>query len=288
MLEWPVPKSFKNLRGFLGFTGYYRRFIKGYGGMARPLTDLLKDKSFRWTEEAATAFQHLKLAVSQPPVLRLPDFHAPFTVETDAADAGIGAVLSQEGRPIAFFSKALGLRNSQLSAYEKELLAIVLAVQHWRHYLVGCPFVIRTDHQSLRFLLEQKIATPAQQKYISKLMGYDFQIQYRRGKDNVCADALSRQYEGPGPELYALISVQSDLLQAIKASWATDPHIQKVIAAKEADPSSKADYQWQHQVLKRKGGWSWDETLRPKLSCYNFTTMARWEDTRVLLPPINV
>ncbi|XP_041009475.1 uncharacterized protein LOC121253540 [Juglans microcarpa x Juglans regia] len=145
MLDWPVPKNIKSLRGFLGLTGYYRKFIKGYGLIASPLTELLKLNSFFWSERADTAFQDLKTAVTSPPVLRLPDFSQPFTLECDASGGGIGAVLMQEGQPIAFFSKALKGRALTLSTYEKEFLALVTAVQKWRPYLLGQSFTIKTD-----------------------------------------------------------------------------------------------------------------------------------------------
>jgi hypothetical protein len=144
------------------------------------------------------AFEKLKHMMASAPVLAVPDFSRPFLVETDASGNGIGAVLSQGRQPIAFFSKALVGRALNRATYEKELMAVVLAVRRWRPYLLGRRFTIKTDHQSLKHLLEQRVMTPTQQKWLIKLLGYDFSIDYRAGSDNVVADAFSRQFSGSG------------------------------------------------------------------------------------------
>lgn len=115
------------------------------------------------------------------PVLRLPDFSLPFIVKTDACGTGIGAVLMQEGHPIAFLSKALSPQNLGLSIYEKELLALVMAITKWRHCLIGNHFIIRTDHQSLKYLLEQRLTNTLQHRWLAKLLGLDCEMQYKRG-----------------------------------------------------------------------------------------------------------
>lgn len=124
-----MPASVKKLRSFLGLAGYYRRFVKGYAYISKPLTQLLKKGEFQWSSQAQDAFDQLKIALSKEPVLTLPDFSKPFEVETDASCSGIGVVLMQQGHPLAFLSKVLGPRWQKFSVYEKDLLAMVTAVQ---------------------------------------------------------------------------------------------------------------------------------------------------------------
>ncbi|KAL0297747.1 UNVERIFIED_CONTAM: Retrovirus-related Pol polyprotein from transposon [Sesamum radiatum] len=135
--DWPAPSSFTALHGFLGITGYYRRFVRNYASIAAPLTDLLKQSSFSWPPAAAAAFLALRAALLVIPTLRLPDFSLPFEVTTDASQTAIGAVLSQGRHPIAFFSKKMSARLQASSAYEREMFAITEAIRKWRHYLLG-------------------------------------------------------------------------------------------------------------------------------------------------------
>ncbi|XP_071909639.1 uncharacterized mitochondrial protein AtMg00860-like [Coffea arabica] len=128
MLKWLEPTDVKALRSFLDLTGYYRRFVKNYGSIVKHLTDLLKKNEFVWNEKARSAFGELKYAISHTLVLALPDFSKPFILETDASSITIGAVLMQQGQPIAYMSQALGIRNQTLFVYEKELLALIVAV----------------------------------------------------------------------------------------------------------------------------------------------------------------
>ena len=124
VLDWPIPSSTKAVRGFLGLAGYYRKFIRDFEGIAAPLTRLLTKESFHWTSEAESAFTQLKHALTSPHVLRLQDFSQPFVVECDACGVGIGAISSQNDKPVAFFSEALKGSMLALSTYEKEMLAI--------------------------------------------------------------------------------------------------------------------------------------------------------------------
>jgi hypothetical protein len=192
--DWVAPASVKQLRSFLGLTGYYRRFIKNYGLICRPLYDLLKKVPFLWTETQEAAFCTLKQALISAPVLALPNFSQPFVLETDASGSGLGAVLMQDGKALAYFSVALGPKNTALSTYEKEALAVLEAVKRWRHYFLGNKLIIRSDQQSLKYITDQRIAEGIQHKLMLKLLEFDFTVEYKKGRDNTTADALSRRF----------------------------------------------------------------------------------------------
>ena len=176
MVHWLVPQSVTGLRGFLGLTSYYRRFVKHYGLIAKPLTRLLRKKQFCWSDEAQQAFDTLKQAMVTTPVLALPNFQEPFEVETDASDIGIRAVLMQHGQPVAFLSKALGESHKHLAIHEKEFLALIMAVEKWRQYLQRGEFVIKTYHKSLSYLTEQNLHSEMQRKPMTRLMGLQFKV----------------------------------------------------------------------------------------------------------------
>lgn len=131
VVNWPIPSTLKDLRSFLGLADYYRKCIRGYGMISRPLNDLLKKGAFKWTDLAAKAFTDLKKALVSAPILAIPDFTKVFVVETDASKIRIRAVFMQESHPITYMNRALGPKWPILSVYEKELLALVFAVQKW-------------------------------------------------------------------------------------------------------------------------------------------------------------
>lgn len=232
--EWLTPTTVRDLRGFLGLAGYYRRFVRHFGIIARPLTDLLRTDSFQWSTDADQAFSALKHALSSTPVLALQNFTKPFTVECDASDNGIGAILSQDGQPIEFLSKLLAPKHQVLSVYDKEMLAVIFAVQKWRSYLMGHQFKILTDHQTLKYFLDQRITTPTQQRWLLKLLGYNYTLEYRPGTSNAVADALSRR-----PEVLGLMGLSQPLfycIAAIQADYAADPQASSILAALQQDP----------------------------------------------------
>ncbi|XP_028755422.1 uncharacterized protein LOC114714818 [Neltuma alba] len=220
--DWPTPTTVSQLRGFLGLSGYYRRFIQGYAQLAGPLTQLLTKDGFHWNSEAHEAFSKLKQALVQAPLLALPDFAEPFVLETDASGIGIGAILSQRNHPIAYFSKKLSPRRQAQSTYVRELYAITEAVAKFRHYLFSHTFVIRTDHASLKHIGEQTIQTPEQEACLPKLLGYRFTIEYKPGKQNQAADALSRA------TCMTLVSIQDELMNEIFRRAVTSPALQTI------------------------------------------------------------
>jgi hypothetical protein len=155
------------------------------------LTQLLKRESFRWSSAATAAFDALKNAVTSAPVLQLPDFDKPFIIDCNASDSGFGAVLHQGAGPLAFFSRAIAPHHAKLAVYERELIGLVKAVRHWWPYLWTRPFVMRTDHFSLKYLLDQRLSTIPQHAWVSKLFGYQFSVEFKPERQNVAADAVS-------------------------------------------------------------------------------------------------
>ncbi len=196
ILEWEPPTKVTDLRSFLGLANYYRRFIQGYSSITVPLTDLLKKgRAWEWTDRCQAAFNRLKRAVTEEPVLVLPDFGKPFEVETDASDFAIGGVLMQEGHPVAFESRKLNNAERRYTVQEKEMTAVVHCFRTWRHYLLGSHFVIRTDNVATSYFQTQKKLTPKQARWQDYLAEFHYDMEYKPGKANSVADALSRRVE---------------------------------------------------------------------------------------------
>jgi hypothetical protein len=250
--SWPTPASVRALRGFLGLAGYYRKFIRHFGLIAKPLTDLLrKDTMFIWTSVHESAFQSLKAALCSAPVLGIPDFSKTFHIETDASGYGVGAVLLQDGHPLAFISKALAPRNQGLSAYEKEYLAIIMAVEQWRHYLLQAEFIIHTDHRSLVHLNEQRLHTPWQQKVFTKLLGLRYRVVYRRGVDNQAAHALSRR--ALQLELAVVSSPVHTWMHDLQQWYQSDTEARQIMMQLLLDPASRPPYKLQNGIIMYRG-----------------------------------
>ncbi|KAL0439603.1 UNVERIFIED_CONTAM: Transposon Ty3-G Gag-Pol polyprotein [Sesamum latifolium] len=186
------------------------------------------------------------------PVLAMPDFSQPFVVETNACGRGIGAVLMQKGKPIAYLSKALATKNLGLSTYEKEFLALLLAVTKWKHYLQGKHFIIKTDQKSLKHILDQRINSLLQQKWVAKLLGLSYEVQYKKGNENRAADALSRvEHQDNEPQCTA-ISTQIPLwMQEVQNSYEGNTLFQTIIQAKYVDGLSFPDYVYEAGILRK-------------------------------------
>lgn len=169
VVDWPNPRSMRALRGFLGLAGYYCKFIKDFGTIAAPLTKLLKE-GFRWCAEAQAAFGALKAALITAPVLQMPGFGTRF-IKCDASGSSFGVVLLHQGDgPSAFYSRPITPRHAKLAAYERELIGLVQAVRHWRPYLWGRAFTVRTDHYSLKFILDQRLSTIPQYQWVEQVI----------------------------------------------------------------------------------------------------------------------
>ena len=196
--DWPQPSNVREVKSFLGLCTYYRRFVPGFSNIAKPL-HLLSEKNtkFQWTNECDAAFKSLKQHLTQTPTLSYPDFKKPFILDTDASNVAIGAVLSQvvDGaeRPITYFSKTLSKPETRYCVTRRELLAVVKATEHFHPYLYGNPFLIRTDHASLRWLLSFKNPEGQMARWLQKLQQYNFNVEHRVGERHGNADALSRR-----------------------------------------------------------------------------------------------
>ena len=195
--DWPVPTTPKEVQQFLGFANYYRRFVKDFATIARPLHRLTeKNNSFQWTPECQLSFEQLRNRLVSAPILAYPDFTKEFVLDTDASDVGIGAVLSQvteKGeRVIAYASRALTKPERRYSVTRRELLAVVVFTQHFRPYLLGRHFELRTDHGSLVWLQNFKEPEGQLARWLEKLQEFDFTIKHRRGLSHQNADAMSR------------------------------------------------------------------------------------------------
>lgn len=198
IVNWPVPSNLRQVRGFLGVAGWYRRFIENFSSIVFPITETISSKRrFLWTPEAQASFEKIKTLLTSAPVLINPDFEKKFYVHCDASDYGIGAVLIQlddEGqeRPIAFMSRKLNSAQRNYSVTERECLAALEAIQRFRCYLELQDFEVITDHASLVWLMRQPNLSGRLARWALKLQAFKFTVSHRKGKDNIVPDALSR------------------------------------------------------------------------------------------------
>ncbi|MCO5602994.1 hypothetical protein L7F22_057136 [Adiantum nelumboides] len=226
--EWPNPRNLHELRSFIGMCAYYRCFIENFSLIVGPLHDLTKKNvKYVWTERKQEAFDKLKQNLTSRPVLVLPDLSKPFEVQCDACGDCLGAVLLQEGHAaIAYESRRLDSDEQILGIYEKELLAVLHALDSWKHYLLGTPFILQTDHQSLKYFMTQTKLSDKQMRWANFLSRFNFHIAHIAGKHNQVADALSRW-----PKVNTVsIATHNDLSSMID-EYAIDPDFKNVISA---------------------------------------------------------
>ncbi|KAF4569440.1 hypothetical protein EYR36_009231 [Pleurotus pulmonarius] len=199
--DWPTPRTRTELQSFLGFVNFYRRFIKDYSHIARPLFDLTCAKEWQWNDSAQSAFLRIKELITSEPVLVFPKEDRPYRVEADSSDYATGAVLSQldpdDGKwhPVAFYSKSLQAAERNYEIHDKEMLSIIRALEEWRHYLEGAetPFEIWTDHKNLEYFIKAQKLNRRQARWSLYLSRFDFTLQHRPGRTMGKPDALSRR-----------------------------------------------------------------------------------------------
>ena len=202
ILNWKVPKSVREVRGFLGLANYYRRFVKDFSKRTRAMVALTqKERAFEWSDECQREFDELKAVLTGPDVMAFPTDDGEYTLDTDASDEAIGAVLSQNQdgvqRVIAYGSRALGKAERNYCATDRELLAVKYFAEYYSHYLLGRKFLLRSDHEALKWLYSMKEPKHRIARWIETLGRFRYQLEYRAGKKHCNADALSRC---PGPE----------------------------------------------------------------------------------------
>ncbi|GJY11073.1 putative nucleotidyltransferase, ribonuclease H, partial [Tanacetum coccineum] len=211
--KWPRPTTVTEVRSFLGLAGYYRRFVEGFSLLALPLTKLMrKGEKFVWNEEREKSFEELKRRLVSSPILTLPSGTGGYQIYSDASKKGLGCVLMQHGKVIAYASRQLKPYEVNYPTHDLELAAVVFALKIWRHYLYGETCDIFTDHKSLKYIFTQKELNMRQRRWLELLKDYDANIQYHPGKANVVADALSRK----NSRTLACLKIQPEIIKDLE------------------------------------------------------------------------
>jgi len=193
-MQWETLKSVFEIRSFLGWAGYYRRFFEGFSKLDLPLTQFTrKGQVFIWDAKCEKSFQELKKRLTSTPMLILPNSKESFIVYYDASKMGLGGVLMQNRQVVAYASRQLKVHEKNYPTHDLELAAVVFVLKIWRHCLFGSKFEVFSNHKSLKYLFDQKELNMRQRSWLEFLKDYDFQLSYHPGKANVVADALSRE-----------------------------------------------------------------------------------------------
>ncbi|KAL4360747.1 hypothetical protein GQ457_04G015530 [Hibiscus cannabinus] len=233
------PKSVTEIRSFLGLVGYYRRFVSGFSKVAAPLTKLLqKGVKYEWLDARQKAFEKLKEALTNAPVLIQPVSGKEFVVYSDASYVGLVCVLMQEGRVVAYASRQLKTHEKNYPTHDIELVAVVFALKIWRHYLYGERCTVYTDHKSLKYLMTQKELNLRQRRWLELLKDYDLSIEYHPSRENVVADALSRKVAVELRAMFARLSISRD--GGLVAELQVKPTLIQLIREKQLQDSAMA------------------------------------------------
>lgn len=193
--DWPTPKNVKEFQRFLGLANFYRRFVKNYSGFVLPLTNIVRGKDFIWREGEENAFKKVKQLLTNAPLLRHPSSAKPFVLTTDASKYAVGATLEQEGHPVAYLSHRLTDTETRWDTGDQELLAVMIALRKWAVHLRDRPFILKTDHEPIKYLQSKTKLTGRQMRGIDELQSYNFTVEHLSGSQNGAADALSRNVE---------------------------------------------------------------------------------------------
>lgn len=257
---WPTPTTVGEVRSFVGLASYYRRFIEGFGSIAQPLHKLTeKNRQFKWDGACQEAFDALKCKLTTAPILAYPDPTKPFILDTDASDQGIGAVLSQlhgdQERVVAYASRSLSRSERNYATTRKELLAVVAFTHHFRHFLLGQEFLLRTDHSSLQWLHNFKEPEGQVARWLEQLSSFQYYIQHRPGKQHNNADALSRRVADCNAA--SLSDTSGEYLGgSFHSRQHDDPTLRRLISLKaQGCPGDAIDVQSYPELLPYRAVW---------------------------------
>jgi hypothetical protein len=281
--NWEWPSNVNEIRSFLGFAGYYRRFVEGFSKLSGPLTALTKKNArFIWSDECEECFQELKQRLVSAPVLTLPKESKKFVIFSDASLLGLGCVLMQQGKVIAYASRQLKDHERNYPVHDLELAAIIYALKIWRHYLLQETVEIYTDHKSLKYIFTQKELNMRQRRWLELIKDYDCNIMYHPGKVNVVVDALSRKSYG---RILNSITTPDQLVQRLEVIQLNVAEEQAVLATLVIHPLTSdrikvaQENDLEVQGLMRKAN-------RSSASGFYFTDdgLLRMGDTRIVIP----
>ncbi|GBG78493.1 hypothetical protein CBR_g26521 [Chara braunii] len=256
--DWPQPVNIRELRSFLGLSSYYWKFVPRFSIIARPLSRLTSENvSYAWDAACTEAFRTLKEALVSYPVLRIADPKLTFVVTTDASQYGIGAVLQQDDgdglRPLEYYNKRMPSVKVATSTYMRELYALCMALDHWKHYLLGRHFKVFSDHETLKWIKMQTTLSPTLLRWFHEIDIFDFELRHKKGCYNRAADALSRH-----PEYMTCLVKSYDLRKKLKEDLveqtAKDPKLSSILEQLRADPSSQPDFHEYGGLIFRRYG----------------------------------